>query len=128
MYKYCLFDKELEKIANCMVEPPGIFRGRGEHPQAGRLKQRIMPEFVSINVGRDDPIPVCPIQGHTWKRVVNNTDATWLCHFKDERTEKSNKKYIFLAAESRIKGENDKIKYEKAKRLKGSIETIRKNY
>ena len=39
-YKYCLFDGALEKIANCFVEPPTIFRGRGEHPHAGEIKQR----------------------------------------------------------------------------------------
>ena len=33
------------------MEIPGIFRGRGEHPHAGKLKGRIVPEFVMINVG-----------------------------------------------------------------------------
>jgi hypothetical protein len=35
---------------------------------------------------------------------------------------------VFLAAESKIKGENDKKKYEKARRLKGCIKDIRLNY
>lgn len=108
-----------------MVEPPGIFRGRGEHPLAGKLKSRIVPEYVSMNVGPEDPIPICTIVGHSWKKVISNPEATWLCHFKDERTEKSNNgKYVFLAAESKLKGENDKKKYEKARRLKNNIQTI----
>lgn len=37
-------------------------------------------------------------------------------------------KYIFLAAESRLKAENDKKKYEKARRLKKIINDIRENY
>jgi len=37
-------------------------------------------------------------------------------------------KYIFLAAESRLKAENDKKKYEKARRLKNLIASIRENY
>ena len=127
-YKYCLFDGELEKVSNYMVEPPGIFRGRGEHPHAGKLKSRIVPEFVSINIGPDNPIPVCPIVGHCWKRVISNSESTWLAHFKDERNAKSNGKYVFLAAESRIKGENDRKKYEKARRLKAHIEKIRQDY
>jgi DNA topoisomerase-1 len=127
-YKYCLFDGEIEKVSNCLVEPPGIFRGRGEHPHAGRIKQRVVPEFVSLNVGADDPIPICPIPGHSWKRVQSNPEATWLCHFKDERSKYANGKYVFLAAESKIKGENDKKKYEKARRLKGCINEIRHNY
>ena len=87
-----------------------------------------MPEFVSINVGGDNPIPICPIPGHSWRRVISNSEATWLCHFKDERTHKSNGKYIFLAAESRLKGENDRKKYEKARKLKHHIDNIRKDY
>ena len=55
-----------------MVEPPGIFRGRGEHPHAGRIKSRIVPEFVTLNVGMHAPIPACTIPGHSWKRVVCN--------------------------------------------------------
>jgi DNA topoisomerase I len=37
-YKFCLIDGEPEKVSNCLVEPPGIFRGRGDHPHAGRIK------------------------------------------------------------------------------------------
>jgi DNA topoisomerase-1 len=110
------------------VEPPGIFRGRGEHPHAGRIKQRVVPEFVSLNIGDDNPIPICPIPGHSWKKIVSNPDATWLCHFKDERSKYANGKYVFLAAESKIKGENDKKKYEKARRLKERIDSIRVDY
>ena len=44
-----------------MVEPPTIFRGRGDHPHAGKLKSRIVPEFVSINIGPDYPIPIANI-------------------------------------------------------------------
>ena len=61
---------------------------------------------------------MCPVPGHAWKRVVENRDATWLAGFKDERSTYANHKYVFLAAESKIKGENDKKKYEKARRLK----------
>jgi len=111
-----------------MVEPPGIFRGRGEHPHAGTLKNRIVPEFVSLNVGIDDYIPPCPIPGHSWKRVHNNNEATWLAHFKDERNPKSSGKYVFLGAESSIKGDTDRKKYEKARKLKESIDDIRKHY
>lgn len=123
-----MIDGDQEKVSNCLVEPPGIFRGRGQHPYAGRLKYRIMPEFVDINVGPENPIPVCPIIGHAWKRVMSNSEATWLCHFKDERNNKSSGKYVFLAAESKIKGENDRKKYEKARRLKTHIDQIRRDY
>jgi DNA topoisomerase-1 len=113
----------VEKVANYNIEPPGVFRGRGEHPHAGKLKSRIVPEYVTLNVGYDDPIPPCPIGGHNWKKVVSNKDATWLCQFKDEQSLWSNSvKYLFLAAESTLKGLNDKKKYERARRLNTLID------
>ena len=84
-YQHCLIDGQSEKVANFNIEPPQVFRGRGEHPHAGRVKSRIVPEYVAINIGFDDPIPPCPIAGHAWKRVTHNPEATWLCHFKDEQ-------------------------------------------
>ena len=50
-YRYALFNGTLEKTGNSGMEAPGIFRGRGEHPHAGKLKTRIVPGFVTINVG-----------------------------------------------------------------------------
>jgi DNA topoisomerase I len=35
----------VEKISGGgMIEPPGLFAGRGEHPRAGMMKPRILPE------------------------------------------------------------------------------------
>lgn len=84
---------------------------------------------MTVNVGYDDPIPPCPIPGHAWKKIVNNNDATWLCHFRDEQNAaKSSGKYLFMAAESKLKGLNDKKKYERARRLKAIIDDVRKKY
>lgn len=51
-YGYCILDGHREKIGNFKTEPPGLFRGRGEHPKMGMLKKRIMPEDVVINCSR----------------------------------------------------------------------------
>lgn len=127
-YRYCIIDGERERVNTVMVEPPGIFRGRGEHPGAGKLKSRILPENVTVNVGLDNMIPKCDIPGHSWKAVVNNPEATWLGQFKDEGRDKSGTKYLFLAADSKIKAKNDIKKYGKAKTLKENIESIRADY
>lgn len=37
-YTYCTLDGRKEKVGNFRVEPPGLFRGRGEHPKKGALK------------------------------------------------------------------------------------------
>lgn len=40
-YLTCLVDGREEKVGNFRLEPPGLFRGRGEHPKKGMLKVRI---------------------------------------------------------------------------------------
>lgn len=126
-YGYSIIDGRLERVSNYMVEPPSIFRGRGEHPQSGKIKSRILPENVTLNIGRDDPVPKCPLPGHCWKDVVSNPEATWLAFYRDEKMAKSNK-YIFLASNSKFKGMNDFKKYEKARKLKNTIDKIREDY
>lgn len=37
-YTTCLLDGRKEKVGNFRMEPPGLFRGRGEHPRKGSLK------------------------------------------------------------------------------------------
>lgn len=127
VYSLALMDGVSEKISNYLVEPPGIFRGRGNHPLIGKLKGRILPENVSINVGPDNPVPKCTVPGHCWDKIVHNNEATWLAYYKDVNNKKS-KKYVFLSASSKLKGQNDLKKYEKARKLKDHIEKIRQDY
>ena len=65
IYGYALVDGYKEKVGNFRVEPPGLFRGRGKHPKTGRLKLRVQPEDIIINIGVGVPIPPCP-PGHKW--------------------------------------------------------------
>lgn len=62
-YMWAVVDGVKEKVGNFRVEPPGLFRGRGEHPKMGKLKKRIRPSDITINVGKDASIPECPIPG-----------------------------------------------------------------
>jgi len=34
----CILNGRKEKVGNFRVEPPGLFRGRGDHPKKGALK------------------------------------------------------------------------------------------
>ena len=52
VYGFCIMDGHKEKIGNFNIEPPGLFRGRGDHPKQGMLKRRVMPEDVIINCSR----------------------------------------------------------------------------
>jgi|JI6StandDraft_1071083.scaffolds.fasta_scaffold07579_8 DNA topoisomerase-1 len=128
-YGYALVDSAREKISGFAIEPPTLFKGRGKHPRAGLLKARIQPEMVTINLAESAPIPVCPLPGHSWGDIVHKHDVTWLCSYKDDTINpNSTHKYIFLAANSKFKGINDRKKYEKARKLKSHIEEIRRDY
>lgn len=37
-YTFCLLDGRKEKVGNFRAEPPGLFRGRGDHPRKGAFK------------------------------------------------------------------------------------------
>ena len=126
-FQYALVDGKKEKMGNFRVEPPGLFRGRGEHPRMGQLKRRVYPEDVTLNLSADAPVPPCPIPGRHWKQVVHEPFVTWLAFWKDPVNPKSCK-YIHLAAESTWKGQSDLQKYEKARELKKYIESIRESY
>ncbi|KAF3792425.1 DNA topoisomerase 1 [Nymphaea thermarum] len=115
------------QVGNFRVEPPGLFRGRGEHPKMGKLKRRIMPKDITINIGKGAPIPECPIPGQSWKEVKHDNTVTWLAYWNDPINSKEFK-YVFLAASSSLKGQSDKEKYEKARKLKDYIDDIRRTY
>ena len=66
------------QVGNFRVEPPGLFRGRGEHPKMGKVKARIWPEDVTINIGNESPVPPCPVPGHRWGSVQHDQTVTWL--------------------------------------------------
>jgi DNA topoisomerase-1 len=76
-YGICTLDGHKEKIGNFRIEPPGLFRGRGDHPKMGMLKKRIFPEDVIINCSKDAKIPKPP-PGHKWKEVRHDNAVTWL--------------------------------------------------
>lgn len=54
-YGYCVMDNHRERIGNFRIEPPGLFRGRGDHPKMGKLKRRIRPEDIIINCSKSVP-------------------------------------------------------------------------
>uniref|UniRef100_A0AAR2K6W8 DNA topoisomerase I n=1 Tax=Pygocentrus nattereri TaxID=42514 RepID=A0AAR2K6W8_PYGNA len=124
-YGYCLLDGHREKIGNFRVEPPGLFRGRGEHPKMGKLKKRVQPEDVIINCSKDVKIPEPP-PGHRWKKVQHDNTVTWLASWVENIH--GHIKYIMLNPSSKLKGEKDWQKYETARKLKLSVDSIRSEY
>ncbi|XP_066846907.1 DNA topoisomerase I, mitochondrial isoform X1 [Anser cygnoides] len=124
-YGYCILDGHREKIGNFKTEPPGLFRGRGDHPKMGMLKKRIMPEDVVINCSKDSKIPEPPA-GHKWKEVRFDNTVTWLASWTENI--QNSLKYIMLNPSSKLKGEKDWQKYEVARKLKDVVHKIRAEY
>ena len=124
-YGWCLLDGRKEKVGNFRVEPPGLFRGRGDHPKTGCLKKRVQPSQVVINIGKDAKVPVPP-NGQQWKEVTNDNNVTWLAMWKENVNDAF--KYVFLAANSSLKGQSDLKKFEKARELKLIVHNVRESY
>ncbi|CAL1706465.1 unnamed protein product [Somion occarium] len=124
-YTHCVLDGRKEKVGNFRVEPPGLFRGRGDHPKKGALKLRVRPEDITINIGEGLPTPQPNVPGQ-WKKVIHDQTVTWLANWTENVN--GNYKYVFLAAGSSIKGQSDMSKFEKARELKSYVDVIRKDY
>lgn len=122
---FCTIDGHQEKIGNFRIEPPGLFRGRGEHPKMGMLKRRVNPEDVIINCSKDSDIPKAP-SGHRWKEVRHDNKVTWLASWTENV--QGQVKYVMLNPSSKLKGEKDWAKYETARKLAKTIDKIRDDY
>eukprot|EP00005_Dracoamoeba_jomungandri_P011673 CAMPEP_0174268078 /NCGR_PEP_ID=MMETSP0439-20130205/36049_1 /TAXON_ID=0 /ORGANISM="Stereomyxa ramosa, Strain Chinc5" /LENGTH=864 /DNA_ID=CAMNT_0015356025 /DNA_START=72 /DNA_END=2666 /DNA_ORIENTATION=- len=125
-YGWALVDGHKQKIGNFRVEPPGLFLGRGKHPKTGHVKKRYMPEDITINIGKGEEPPPCPIPGHEWGSIVHDDTVSWLAFWKENIN--NSFKYVWLSPSSRIKGQADLEKFEKSRRLHHHIEGIRANY
>uniref|UniRef100_A0A2K5V966 DNA topoisomerase I n=1 Tax=Macaca fascicularis TaxID=9541 RepID=A0A2K5V966_MACFA len=124
-FGYCILDGHREKIGNFKTEPPGLFRGRGDHPKMGMLKRRVMPEDVVINCSRDSKIPKPPA-GHQWKEVRSDNTVMWLAAWTESI--QNSIKYVMLNPCSKLKGEKAWQKFETARRLRGFVDEIRSQY
>ena len=81
----------------------------------GKIKKRVYPRDITINIGRGAPVPTHPFAGQAWKEVRHDDTVTWLAFWKD-------------TINSAFKADSDLAKYEKARKLKDSIGSIRANY
>ena len=106
-------------VANWLVEPPGIFMGRGLHPLRGRWKPRVTAKDVILNLGKNASVPEGP-----WKAIVHDHYSMWLASWIEALTGK--RKYVWLHDSSYLRQDNDKAKYDTAKKLESYIFAIEK--
>jgi DNA topoisomerase-1 len=106
-------------VANWLVEPPGIFMGRGLHPLRGKWKPRVTAKDVILNLGEDASVPEGP-----WKAIAHDHYSMWLASWIETLTGK--RKYVWLHDSSYLRQDSDKAKYDIAKELEGYIFAIEK--
>ena len=121
-YMKAIVDSEEQNVGNFRVEPPGLFLGRGKHPKTGKIKRRIEPEDVIINIGEDARVPKPP-RGHEWGQVIHDHEATWLASWKENIN--NDTKYVWLGQDAKFKQNSDEGKFEKARLLKNVMPEIR---
>lgn len=130
-FKTCVIDGGQQKVGNFKIEPPGIYLGRGKHPKSGKIKRRIYPNDVTINLDKQAPVPI-PFHPTTdeklnkWGKVIHDKSVIWLASWKDTITAK--RKYIFTSMDSIFKSKSDLSKFDLAKKLKRKVNSIRKSY
>jgi DNA topoisomerase-1 len=122
-YKFAYVDGKKTSVGNFRVEPPGIFLGRGDHPKLGKIKFRIYPEDVILNLDKTSPVPK-PLEGHKWGKIIHDRNVEWLASWKDNISGKT--KYVWLGNDSNLKMKNDMEKFDLARKLKKKINAIRK--
>lgn len=124
IYMEAYLNGKKQDVSNYKIEPPGLFIGRGKNPNLGKIKKRIYPEDITINISKDAPIPKLPdfLKDHKWGKIVHNRKMEWLASWKDNITGKT--KYLWLANHSDLKASGDEKKFDVARKLKKKIKTI----
>jgi DNA topoisomerase-1 len=117
-YGYIKIDGHKTEVANYLVEPPGIFMGRGKHPFRGKWKPRIYPKDVTLNLSSGSPKPM-----GEWGKIVHDRHSIWLASWVDRLTK--NIKYVWPHDSSRIRQSRDIAKYDHAKKLQSKLKKIR---
>ena len=122
-YSFVIVDGFPQKIGSS-IEPPGIFMGRGKHPKIGKIKNRIRPKDITINISKGSIAPKPPTG--KWGSVIHDKTKAWIAKWTENISGKP--KYIYLARTSGQTGKSDYDKFQKARKLQNYIDYIRDTY
>lgn len=126
---WAVLDGSSVQLSRVMVDRPGIFLGRSTvsphdgRRLLGRVRRRIEPRDVEINISRDGRVPVPrSIDGlviggpDDWGGVLHDPSVTWAARWRDELT--GTWKYVYLDTASTSRQTADRDKFEKARRFR----------
>eukprot|EP01084_Bolivina_argentea_P101811 182469_1 len=126
IYGYAIVDGVRDAVECYMVTPPGLFRVSDGDPNMGRVRRRILPKDVILNIGENTPIPPCPISGQQWGGITHDNRgdyiAKWVGNIDREY------RFLYIGGEQRFNGESNRNMYEAARLLNTKIDSIRRDY
>jgi DNA topoisomerase-1 len=117
LYGHAMVNGEQTELANYVVEPSGIFMGRGKHPLRGRWKEGARQEDITLNLSPDAPQPA-----GNWGEIVWQPESLWVARWKDKLSGKL--KYVWLSDTAPIKQEREAQKFDQAHDLHAELEMV----
>jgi len=99
-FGHAIVNGERVELANYIVEPSGIFMGRGKHPLRGRWKEGAGYQDITLNLSPDAPRP----EG-AWAEIVWQPDSLWVARWRDKLSDKL--KYVWLSDTAPVKQQRE---------------------
>ena len=117
-YGWATVDGLRMEIASYMVEPPGIYMGRGGHPDRGRWKPAIETADVTLNLSPDAPTSPGKWAGREWR-----PGELWIARWTDKLSGKM--KYVWFHDATPMKQERVQEKFDLALELESKVSEVR---
>jgi DNA topoisomerase-1 len=111
-------DGEIVPLGNYIVEPSGLFMGRGTHPLRGRWKEGATQHDITLNLSPDAPPPP-----GEWGETVWQPESLWVARWQDKLSGKM--KYVWLSDTAPVKQEREAAKFDRAHALHARLEQVR---
>ena len=114
--------------ATTNMQPPSIFKGHKDSDKRGKIKARIVPSDITLNISRNS-VPLCFINGtqKKWGKIISDKTAVWLAKWKNPITGSADYNRISRSHDPWV-GRNDLTKFQKARHLNNKITHIRAVY
>ena len=117
-YGFATVNGERTELANYVVEPSGIFMGRGKHPLRGRWKEGAKHSDITLNLSPDAPRPA-----GEWAHLVWQPESLWVARWKDKLSGKL--KYVWLSDTAPIKQAREAAKFDRVHELHAHLDEVR---
>jgi DNA topoisomerase-1 len=116
-YGFATVNGSLTELANYVVEPSGIFMGRGKHPLRGRWKEGAKQSDITLNLSPDAPLPP-----GDWEEIVWQPESLWVARWKDKLSGKL--KYVWLSDTAPIKQAREAAKFDTVHELNAHLDEV----